>query len=829
MTSPAQLLRRALLVAVLGMIAFSPAARAEEDEDEAAEAPPERVQHDRLAEMAREAGPHAPLPRSSAQQVTSGPVLTWTPLGPSPIAYDYWSTGPASGRTSAVVVDPRDKNVVYIAAAQGGVWKTLDGGANWQVLTDGLSSISSGALALDPVNPDVVYYATGELHDSFDSFYGDGLFKSVNGGGSWSPLAPRSSVGSYLSRVAVNLSNSNILYVASDLGVVRSINGGANWSVTLGTNWCYDLVLDPSNSNVLYAAIYASGVYKSVDGGANWSPLAGGLPAAGTFQRVNLAIAPSNTQVVYASFIAANGALAGMYRTANGGTTWSLLSSTPNYPGTQGWYDNCLIVDPTNAAICYAGGAFPYAAGNYGVIRTANSGTSWTDVTIGIDAVGVHPDQHQFAFGPDTTLWLVNDGGVWKTHDAGQHWQDLNTNLSITQFYSVAVHPTLPSTLIGGTQDNGTVSYSGSSVWPQVVTGDGGDCLYLWNDPSLYFTTYVRLNPIYEWGTGGYLGSITGPWVGAGDRASFLLGPLVQDPNTANTLLAGTYRVWRTNTLGSSWTPLSGDLAGGTDVIYSLAVAPGAPNTIYAGCTNGRVFETTDAVVWNERHVGLPLRPIYDIVISPSSPLNAYLCADTSAGGRVWTTVDGGANWSNVSGDLPTGVRGLSLAVDFTHAPAVMYLGTDYGVFRSADAGVHWIKELNGLPNLTVYALALDPLGGVIAATHGRGMWRGTLPALSVGRPDALAHGIQLAAVNPAGVPAALEYRLSSRATIALEVYALDGRRIRMLERGAREAGTYRLSWDGRDAGGNAVAGGVYFYRLSGLGAARTAKVALLR
>lgn len=775
------------------------------------ESPPEYRSHEDLGRWAATSRDRAALgPMVGAPTIQSA-TLAWTELGPRPIEFDYWANGMAAGRVSAILVDPRNANVAYIAAAQGGVWKTLDGGASWTPLTDQLSSLASGALAFDPRNPDVIWYGTGEQHSSGDSYYGDGLFRSSDAGASWSKIASRASVGNFIARVAVHATHPETLYVASSLGVARSTNGGASWTRVLTGDWCYDLAFDPGNNDVIYAAIYGIGVFKSLDGGSSWSALSGGLPSLG-FRRINLAVAPSNPQILYASYVAPNGSLFGMYKTLDGGFTWTPLSATPNYLGTQGWYDNCLIVDRANASTCYAGGVFPYNATTKGVIRTTDGGATWTDITTGIDGSRVHPDQHVFAWGPDGALWLGNDGGVWKTLDGGAHWINRNDGLAITQFYSVGPHPNDPDVLLGGTQDNGTERYEGAMVWPQVVTGDGGACLFRKDSPNLYYTTYVRLNPVYLWDAGSYVADVHGPWTS--DRALFTQAPLVADPTVPAFLLAGTYRVWRSTDAGSSWGDLSGDLTGGTGFLYSIAVAKTGSNFIYAGTDKGRVFAFDGVSVWNDRSEGLPRKPVMDLVVGPFDEKVVYACVDTTAGGRVFRSADAGVTWASITGDLPDNLQALSFAVDFVAYPPRFYLGTDYGVYSSPD-GAHWTKEAAGLPNVAVFDLAVDPARSLVAATHGRGMWRGSFPLLAVGAAPGARATIELTAENPARVPARIEYRIARAADVTLEIFDLGGRRVRGLAAGAKAAGRYAASWDGRDASGVRRAPGIYLVRVT--------------
>ncbi len=666
-----------------------------------------------------------------AQQVQVTP--DWAALGPAPITAEYWSgNAPASGRVNSMVVDPRDGNVAYAAAAYGGVWKTIDGGALWTPMTDGLSTLASGALALDPLDPDVVWYGTGEQNFAIDSYYGDGLFRSPDGGATWTKVAGTGAVGSYIARVVIHPSTPGTMFVASDRGVVRSLDGGANWAVTLGVNFCTDLVQNPANPNILYAAMLQTGIYRSIDGGANWSPLAGGLPVSGFF-RINLAISPSQPQVLLAGFDnSSNYHLLGLYRSSNGGDKWTLLPTTPDYLGGQGFYNHVLAFDPADSSVSFAAGVYPYNSSTFGIVRTITAGASWADVTKGLDN-WVHPDFHALAFGPDGRMWAGTDGGVWRTADRGAHWTNLNTTLSTVQFYTIALQPG-GTRIIGGTQDNGTLQYTGISSWPQVVAGDGGPVDFNRTSTSVLYTSYVQLNPLYRGTTtGSTVTNITGPW--AGDRASWANGGLAVDPNGGSTLVAGTYRVWRTTNDGMGWSSISGDLTGGAGVIRSLAIATGAPSTVAATTSDGRVQITNNLSTWSRRDTGLPAITLPALVINPADPNDLVVCAALVDGPRVFRSGDQGATWSDVTGDLPAGKQVNTVAADFRPTPHAYYLGTNTGVYGSADGGVHWSLAGASLPATAVLGLAVDPGHDVmVAATHGRGMWKIALPTVPAPR-----------------------------------------------------------------------------------------------
>jgi photosystem II stability/assembly factor-like uncharacterized protein len=774
--------------------------------------------------------------RATAERAPIGPVvdgfspapLVWTALGPRPIADEYWSgLDHASGRISSILIDPRNANVVYVAAANGGVWKSQDGGASWAPITDGLSSLSSGSITCDPTNPDILYYATGEQHQSADSYPGDGLFKSINAGATWFKIATRASIGDYVARIVVSAANPQLLYIASTRGLVRSNDGGVNWAVTQSSNWGWDLALHPTDAATLYGAINARGVYKSTDSGATWVQLTTGLPVTG-FQRIQIAMSRSNPLVLYASFVGNNSSLFGMYKTTDGGASWAKLTATPDYLRGQGWYDNCVVVDPNNENICYAGGVFPYNALYRGVIRTLNGGTSWSDITRASDGTQAHPDQHALVFGPDGTLWLGNDGGVWKTANPGVTWTNCNDGLEVTQFYNVGLHPNDPNQILGGTQDNGTLQYAGSESWLQIVAGDGGPTIYQLDDPTFYYATYIFMDPLYKFDSSGFIGDITGGWTNV-DRADWANGPLVSDPNAANTLLVGTYRVWRSPDGGGTWIPISTDLTFG-GVLLSIGTSLGAPNTYYATSSDGRVSYTEDGGTnWLPRNAGLPGYPIHRIVPAPGAPLTAYLCSANSFGAQVWKTTNGGVSWTNISGDLPP-VQGLALAVDYSRSPPALYVGTEAGVYSSRNDGVDWSKEANGLPTLPVLDLAFDSANGyLVAATHGRGMFRATTPVTGVLAGAPIVARLGPVVPNPGRPPFTIDFELSRASEVVLEVYDLAGRRVGALASGGRAPGRYQVSWNGMDAAGRPLGDGIYFTRLKAGAHVESRRLVLLR
>ena len=733
-------------VAILLMASFlaTPAARAAglPDRQPEREHEPQRLTLEELAARVAGSASQAAVGQrfGNGERAAVGPSMPWTALGPRPLAAEYWSSNrPASGRANAIAIDPRDADRAYVATAQGGVWRSENAGLSWTALTDQLPSLASGDVALDPVQPDTVWYGTGEQNFSGDSYYGDGLFRSTDRGATWVKMADRSQVGAYISRVVPRAGAPGTIVVASDLGLVRSTDGGDAWaSVSPAPGYATDLVVDPVNRLHLLGAISGRGIYLSLDGGAMWT-LQSVSPLPPAFGRVNLGIA-TDGQRAYASFVSGSGALAAMARSSDGGASWTGLAGVPDYLLTQGWYDNAVAVDPANPDVVVAGGVYPYTGTNAGILRSTNGGASWTNITRGTDGLGVHPDQHRLVYGQDGRLWVANDGGVFVSEDGGDNWKARNDGLETLQFYTVGLHATNPSRMSGGTQDNGTAYYEGSAVWPQLVAGDGGPTGFEWASPNTLYSTYVNLDPLYKWNATSFVGTVTGGWSNSGQPADWANGGFAIDPDAAATVLVGTNRVWRTKNGGATWTEISSNLSGGA-ALKAITVVRGAPGTIWAGSSNGRAYLTTnDGLLWSSPVAGLPLAgAINDIAVRPGSGLDAILGVDRASGDRVFRLDPVDTTWRSITHDLPAGLRVQSLAVDWRGTNAHVFVGTDHGVYAMLDST--WFLAGSGLPGVAVYDLAIDATAGwLVAATHGRSMWRtaidGTVPAVAALFPN---------------------------------------------------------------------------------------------
>ncbi len=651
----------------------------------------------------------------------------WTPIGP-----DHISTSLAtSGRINTIAIDPSNTNIIYAGGATGGVWKTTDGGTSWAALTDTQCSLAMGSIAIDPSNASIIYAGTGEENFSLDSFYGCGVLKSTDGGATWTQLGASifdtTTGGAHIGKIVIHPSVTSTLLVASDFGLYRSTDGGASFAL-VQSGVATDVVIDPSSPSTMYAAVGNSfgaavnGVYKSTDTGATWTKLAGGFPTTGV-GRISLAIAASSPSTIYATVQnSVTSALLGIFKTADGGINWTLLSATGASCSTQCWYDMVIAVDPTNANTIYFGGL--------SLFKSTNGGASFSSITDGI-----HIDQHTLVFLPGNanTVFAGNDGGIFKSTNGGATWTSLNTNIAITQFYpGLSLYPTSASIALGGTQDNHTLLYTGSTVWAPVTFQDVGAC-----DGG--FTVIDQITPTTQYAECQSGESISGPR--RADTASggvfalhttginlaepqLFIPPIVGSPSDSQTLYFGTTKVYRTTNRGDMWAAISPAFTGS---VSAIAQAPSNANVVYAGTSAGNVRLTTDGgTTWSSIITGLPNRFVTYLAVHPTDPTTAFITFSGFGTGHVFKTTNAGTGWTNISSNLPD-VPINAIVLDPSAPTTDIIVGSDLGAFRTSDGGGSWSTFNTGLPNVPVFDLVFNPATNVLAAaTHGRGVFKAT-------------------------------------------------------------------------------------------------------
>ena len=784
-----------------------------------------------------------------AKRATLESVPTWTQAGPFNIG----------GRVTAVVAEPGGATV-YLGAAGGGVFKSTNSGTNWTPVFDELGVYSIGALAMDPSNSNVVYVGTGESNSSVDSYDGAGVFRTEDGGATWTSLGLAETAR--IARVAVDPTNPQRLFVAAmgtqfstgpDRGLYRSEDGGASWTRVLfvsDSTGCCDVAINPAHPDTVFCATWERvrrltyrraygpecGVWRSIDGGDTWTKLAGGLPASDdNLGRIGLAIAPSQPSVVYAqvtSGLSGGYTGRGLYRTADGGDTWVARGGSlfPGNFGGFGWYFGEVKVSPTNPNVVFMLGV--------DVLRSTDGGVTSSDVTS-----GTHVDQHAMWIDPSNSnrVYLGNDGGFYSSGTLGVGWTK-SPDLPITQFYAGAVDPSNPDRLLGGAQDNSTVITTGSpTAWSTILGGDGFQCLVSPANPNLLYAEwqYCCDNSGLRRSTNGG-SSWSGPTGFSGSDRYNWETPIAMNPSNPNVLLVGSQRVYRTTDGGTAYAAISGDLSTNpvASLVYgtltTLAIAAPDTNQYYAGTDDGKVWRSLNrGASWTDISAGLPQRYVTRVTPDPVTVNRVYV---TLSGfgtdehlAHVYRSDDAGTSWTSLASNLPDAPAN-DLVVD-PDDNQTLYLATDVGVYASRNAGAGWYPLGSGMPVQVIADLTLYSNSGtrrLIAATHGRSQWVLDLTSLPVAvgpgvTPGSLA--LSAPAPNPSRGTVRLALDLPSAGPIDAAVFDLAGRRVATLAAGRLEAGRHDLVWDGRDLAGRAAPAGVYFARVSSRDGARSRSI----
>ena len=668
---------------------------------------------------------------------------TWRTIGPNGL----WVFQLDAGRIAAILPPVSPGGAMYAGTASGGVWRSTNAGISWTPLTDGECGLTTGAMARDPVNASIIYAATGEGNGGL---VGCGVLRSTDGGNAWTRCTGciRSTTGGngvfsalVVDPASAGSTTSSVLLGSMSFnngGIVRSTNSGATWTVVLNTGPVSAIVAHPSRAGVFYAGnrvtspATSRGVYRSIDNGATWTQLPA-LPVTdpNAIGRVEVAVSTASPSSIWALVgDRTSGGFLGLFQWDEGTNTWTKLAANgvTTAFGTQQGYDLVLAVDPRDPNRIYIAGVRAF--------RSTDGGATFRPM-----ANTVHVDWHVLVFDPSNPdiLWAGTDGGVYLSTDAGDTWVSRSAGLAITQFYpGVSVHPQT-TRIAGGSQDNGTHTYSGSLFWDSYSGGDGGYTAINYRDPNIQWgETQWSLasntvgNIFRRDGTGGVQRRSNG--IVTTDRAVFI-PPLVMDPVNPTKLYFGTFRLYRTVNDGLQWAPISGDLTGGSGSITSIAISPADTNTIYVGTTDGRALVSRDGGTTFTPATGLPNRSVTRVVAHPTDPSRAIVTVSGFGTAHIFETTDGFATAvTNISGNLidaPTNVAAYIPSV------GVIVVGTDVGVFQSADGGASWVLGPAGLPNVIVQDLVYQSATGtLIAGTYGRGMF-----AYTVGTQTAVLRG----------------------------------------------------------------------------------------
>ncbi len=690
-------------------------------------------------------------------------------------ALKWRAIGPAltSGRIIDLAVNPNDPSEYYVAAASGGVWKTDNHGTTYYPIFDGQGSYSIGCVTIDPNNTETVWVGTGENNNQRSVAYGDGVYKSTDGGKSWKNMGLKKS--EHISKVIVDPRNSDHVYVAAygplwsaggERGVYKTIDGGENWElihyISENTGTC-DLIMDPSNPDILYEAVHQrrrhvftyigggkeSGIYKSVDAGKTWTQLKSGLPS--NMGRTGLAVSPVDPNYVYAIIEAEEGQ--GFYRSTNKGSKWEKRSSYK----TSGNYYQEIVCDPKDVNKVFSLSTWLHHTEDGGKTFKATGESK------------KHVDNHCIWINPDDTdHWIVGcDGGIYETWDHASNWQ-YKSHLSLTQFYKVAVDNDYPFyNVYGGTQDNNslggpsrTLNNAGilNSDWFITNGGDGFESQVDPKDPNIVYAQaqygwLVRYDKQSKEKIG------IQPMPGKGEEAYRWNwdAPLVISNHDNKTIYFAANKVFKSTDRGNTWETISPDLTRQLDrnkmevmgevqrpevvmknkstTIFGNIVAmdesPKNASLLYAGTDDGLIQITTDGgQTWNKKDnfSGIPsMTYVNMLVASQHDESTVYAAFNNHKRGDfkpyLMRSTDKGNTWTSIAGDLPE--RGSVYAVAEDHVNKdLLFAGTEFGIFFTINGGKNWIELGAGLPTIAVRDIAVQRReNDLVIATFGRGFY----------------------------------------------------------------------------------------------------------
>ena len=686
-------------------------------------------------------------------------ALQWRGIGPY-----------RGGRALAVTGVAGAPDTFYFGAAAGGVWKTTDAGNSWKPIFDSQPMSSIGAIAVAPSDPDVIYVGTGEGALRGDITYGDGVYKTTDGGKTWRHigLADSRQIGA----VIVDPGNPDVVLVAaighafgpnSERGVFRSTDGGATWSKTLYKDehtGAIDVTFDPSNARIVYAALWqvqrqpwnfssggpGSGLYRSADGGATWTELKGhGLPD-GILGRIDVSVSAADPHRVYAMIEAKDG---GLYRSDDGGTAWRRVSDDGRIR-QRAWYFSKIYADPKSVDTVYAL--------NTGMLKSADGGKSFKLVS------ATHGDHHGLWIDPADPRRLINcnDGGASISLDGGLSWSTQD-NQPTGAYYHVSVSPGFPYWIYGAQQDNSNVaiaSYDDEGVittrdWFAAGGGESGFVVGDPRDPKIIYSDaenqFARYDKVRE------QDQDISPWPvdNSGHPASELLhrfnwtSPLILSSHNPDVLYAASEVVWKSVDHGASWSIISGDLtrndrtkqtaSGGPltkditsveyyDTVFALAESPLKQGLLWAGSDDGLAHVSTDGGGhWNDvTPTAMPAWSSIDMIEpSPHDAQVAYLAVDRhkldDTQPYAYRTADSGKTWTPITVGLPDGAVVHAVREDPVRQ-GLLYAATEKGVFVSFDDGGLWQSLQLNLPATPIHDLTIKG-DDLVAATHGRSFW----------------------------------------------------------------------------------------------------------
>ncbi|MBZ0263548.1 T9SS type A sorting domain-containing protein, partial [bacterium] len=672
------------------------------------------------------------------------------------------------------------------------------------------------------------------------SYPGNGIYVSPDGGENWEHRGLEHSA--HIGKIVVDPEDSDRIFVAAaglvfgtnpERGVYRTLDGGENWERVFFLNdstGCIDVAISPGNSSTVFAVMWerlrtpryrnaggeSSGIWRSLDGGDTWTQLTDGFPDRNDYGRGGIAISPSNPDRIYAVFADHPGYLLGLFRSDNGGDSWQQVSEMDGtYFSSFGWYFGQLAVDPLDEDVVYALGVECF--------KSVDGGENWEEVFR--DA---HVDHHAIWIDPSNTNHVIigHDGGINLSFSGG-NTSDRFINLPVSQFYSITVDPSNPQSLYGGTQDNSTLRTIDGNLneWDMIYYGDGFHTIVDPEDSELIYAEY-QYGHIAKSDDGGW------SWEGIfedfiNDRTNWNT-PYIMHPEDNNTLLVGTYRVWRTENQGNSWSPISQQLSDTPDdgnliynTITTMAFSQSDPDYIYVGTDDANIWMSANSgESWNRiDNQQLPDRWVTAVVPHPDSSNVVYV---TFSGYHIndqfpyiFRSSDFGLNWYSVHGNLPSAPVN-DLIID-PENPATLVAATDFGVYYRAEYNGDWSELGEGLPLTSVFDLHfIQETREIIAGTHGYSMWSYPLELHENKVEDKLPQEYNISLdvyPNPFNQTCTISVNLPGIEQAELLIFNINGRLV-FNQTFHSSSGINTIVWDGLDNDENQLPSGSYMLSL---------------
>ena len=689
----------------------------------------------------------------------------------------FRNIGPAttSGRIADFAVNPNNHSEYYVAVASGNIFKTINNGTTWKPVFDKYGSYSIGVVTMDPNNSNVVWAGTGENNHQRALGYGDGVYKTMDGGKSWKNMGLKES--RHIGGIVIDPRNSNVVFVAAegsawgpggDRGLYKTFDGGKNWKKVLeisentGVN---NVIIDPVEPDIMYATseqrrrhVHAkinggpeSAIYKSTDGGENWRKLKSGLPKVDK-GGMGIAVSPVNHNYVYAIIEAAEDK-SGFFRSTDRGESWLKMSDHVS----SGQYYNEIYCDPIDADKVYSVETYSHV--------TEDGGKTWTRLGL----KNRHVDDHAIWVDPgDTNHFMIGgDGGIYESFDAGTSYV-FKSNLSVTQFYRVQVDNALPFyNVYGGTQDNNTLggpsrNYSRKGVtnadWEPILGGDGFWAQIDPTDPNIIYCEYQYGNSfLYDKKSGEKINIKVREPKGIEAYKWNWNAPLILSHHKNTRLYAAANKLFQSDDRGNSWKAISDDLTTGKDrdsfkvmdqywsadavkkhvstsqfgTIVSLAESPLQENLLYVGTDDGLIQVSENGGEKWTKHASFTGIPQYtyinDLLASKHDENVVYAAFDNRKRDDfkpyILKSADKGKTWVNIAGNLPKNGTVHTIEQDFVD-PKLLFVGTEFGIFFSKDEGANWVQLKAGIPTIAVRDLTIQEReGDLVAASFGRGFY----------------------------------------------------------------------------------------------------------